>query len=911
VRRFLTSSLHAIVVSRIPCLQHLKGLAKTIVDAESSKPNSAKNSAVLSLDVMELASTLGVQLNLKLTSGQFDDIPAFVDAKMTNFFQGFAYEPVSITMRLKNMKSYVMSLLNHTMRNEDLNQYRLQELAENLQFVARKQHDMSTDITATYHGMIVIFVHADHSFFAQSVDSFDKSVLEDAYQTVLNIQRYASLATVLYTLPNALGFPTSIELDMPSLISVQGTMMKPETTMNTFSSNVTAQLLCEMRADHSIVTHLPLGMSQSVARNAKAIYNLPFNGHVAAEMKPSKEIQLDLTYAIPDVNNPLEVSSLSRTTLNLQASDASQDVISKICPDCNPTVVVLDPSIDIKTETIVNVTYPPMGIEVQAQVFDCPVADIDAHARNAFNWMRNMFGGYRVPFTSHCGVRASVSQSRQFPVKEISSRLKIKYNLPDETETLMKWGKVAVKGDISMIGETDATLRSGKVDAVLEYRGAKQNVSMRLQVDEMPFLKLGKWMMCLKADGNMPTIETDWMDISGYEKPPSAYGSVDCTMGEVKDFNQCPADQIRIKANIKASAGDWVMDRRDQSLAWPYKQCKEERDSQIWAGGMTPQTYACYKSALDFTTLSKYETEVRIATGSVDMASWINSFNDVFRLTIVPHVTYEKTANNFMCNGNYSHVQMNVTVLPNPVNGKRMVEVNTTTSSFVQRQRIPLPASIPIVLQSTNVPSLAVLTYETSIFPTCTVTSQNIRSIDNATWPNTFSSCYSLISSDCGSAPLFAVFARRAAEGSAFPLAVKVDVGDQTIEIIPGLAGNESKFTVRANNAEVDAISKSYTLPEGRQRFYVFKVRYQAPHFIISSPAAGLFVQYSGSHVKVSPSMTHGNQHCGLCGNFNGEQNDEWISPKGCPLNSGNSLIASYTPDRTCFPAYRDVECNQ
>ena len=73
------------------------------------------------------------------------------------------------------------------------------------------------------------------------------------------------------------------------------------------------------------------------------------------------------------------------------------------------------------------------------------------------------------------------------------------------------------------------------------------------------------------------------------------------------------------------------MDRRDQSLAWPYKQCKEERDSQIWAGGMTPQTYACYKSALDFTTLSKYETEVRIATVS-DAASWhrIDSLNVIF-----------------------------------------------------------------------------------------------------------------------------------------------------------------------------------------------------------------------------------------------------------------------------------------
>lgn len=55
-----------------------------------------------------------------------------------------------------------------------------------------------------------------------------------------------------------------------------------------------------MRADHGIVTHLPLGMSQGVGRNSKAILNLPLTVQVAAEVKINKEIQLDVTYAIPE-----------------------------------------------------------------------------------------------------------------------------------------------------------------------------------------------------------------------------------------------------------------------------------------------------------------------------------------------------------------------------------------------------------------------------------------------------------------------------------------------------------------------------------------------------------------------------------------------------------------------------------
>lgn len=53
----------------------------------------------------------------------------------------------------------------------------------------------------------------------------------------------------------------------------------------------------------------------------------------------------------------------------------------------------------------------------------------------------------------------------------------------------------------------------------------------------------------------------------------------------------------------------------------------------------------------------------------------------------------------------------------------------------------------------------------------CLVTSQYIRTLDKVQFENTFSPCYTLVTSDCGSNPLFGVFVRRTA--GLYPLVKK------------------------------------------------------------------------------------------------------------------------------------------
>ncbi len=47
----------------------------------------------------------------------------------------------------------------------------------------------------------------------------------------------------------------------------------------------------------------------------------------------------------------------------------------------------------------------------------------------------------------------------------------------------------------------------------------------------------------------------------------------------------------------------------------------------------------------------------------------------------------------------------------------------------------------------------------------CLITSQYVLTLDKVQLPTTFTPCYTLVSSDCGSAPLYAVLVRRITGG--------------------------------------------------------------------------------------------------------------------------------------------------
>ena len=214
----------------------------------------------------------------------------------------------------------------------------------------------------------------------------------------------------------------------------------------------------------------------------------------------------------------------------------------------------------------------------------------------------------------------------------------------------------------------------------------------------------------------------------------------------------------------------------------------------------------------------------------------------------------------------------------------------------------------------------------------CIATSETIRTSDNVTYAYEPSSCWTLASAACGPSPVYAVFTKKA---SATPLAARVYIGGHLVEFNPQGQGN---IEVSINGAAVSIEDqKETTHKEGSTEIlkYVFNasqvvqsVKQSLPSILISANADTLFilslilktsliflrhsrifrwgntynvysflkvwVAYDGNFVEVVPAPSTFGQHCGMCGNYNRNQGDEWTGKDMEQLDSAAKMVESW-----------------
>lgn len=211
-----------------------------------------------------------------------------------------------------------------------------------------------------------------------------------------------------------------------------------------------------------------------------------------------------------------------------------------------------------------------------------------------------------------------------------------------------------------------------------------------------------------------------------------------------------------------------------------------EKKSKNWAPGIIPQTEACYQSALDFTTLSNYQLDFRFAAIPFQLEKMMGKLGEVISFSLLPYWKAEPTSSGQASQSKeVSHVQVNVTFLPEIVeDDSQRINLHWATNNVIEHyNEVSLPFD-NFLLPSTSISRATRIAYESDVirkidwnidsgtdFPdekfisfltaSCLVTSQYIRTLDKVKFSNNFSPCYTLVTSDCGSNPLFGVFVRR------------------------------------------------------------------------------------------------------------------------------------------------------
>jgi len=191
----------------------------------------------------------------------------------------------------------------------------------------------------------------------------------------------------------------------------------------------------------------------------------------------------------------------------------------------------------------------------------------------------------------------------------------------------------------------------------------------------------------------------------------------------------------------------------------------------------------------------------------------------------------------------------------------------------------------------------------------CNAAPKAVSTFDDITIPYDLPNCYTLISADCFSIPRFAVLARKS--GKTLPLAVKIYIGGNSVELVPIGSG---AIQVKTNDQIV-------TLEQGRvhlfgershnHEYYVEVEKVMTNKYFIRAPLLNLVFRYTGDDVTSFVPASFRAQHCGLCGNFNGQYSRGLVDPSGCIVNNGTELARAYIlRDKDCKDSVPMPVCN-
>ncbi|CAI2356818.1 unnamed protein product [Caenorhabditis sp. 36 PRJEB53466] len=160
----------------------------------------------------------------------------------------------------------------------------------------------------------------------------------------------------------------------------------------------------------------------------------------------------------------------------------------------------------------------------------------------------------------------------------------------------------------------------------------------------------------------------------------------------------------------------------------------------------------------------------------------------------------------------------------------------------------------------------------------CKVQKNQIRTFDDVLYETPLTTCYSLVAKDCSEEPTFAVLTKKAQKNSE-ELIVMVIRGEQ--EIIAQLQNNEIRVTINGKKVQSENFDEQniellgeaaivIELPEGEVRFDGYTVKTQLPTY------------------------SRQNQLCGLCGNNDDENTNEFYSADNTETNNMEEFHRSY-----------------
>lgn len=196
----------------------------------------------------------------------------------------------------------------------------------------------------------------------------------------------------------------------------------------------------------------------------------------------------------------------------------------------------------------------------------------------------------------------------------------------------------------------------------------------------------------------------------------------------------------------------------------------------------------------------------------------------------------------------------------------------------------------------------------------CTVGSQAVTTFDNFTYsmPQINDGCFKLITKDCSPEQNFIVLGAAVGSGKV----IKVYVANKfKVEFLPDKEG-KSVGDIKLNGqsvqlAGIESKPVRQMTKMGPNNLEAFSIEYNGAYYTLQSKLYRFAVSTDGTWIFVQQSKYYAGKSCGICGDANGDQLQEFKSPSSPMKTCKNSsdFVWSHVLPSTCASRPTNIEC--
>jgi len=180
--------------------------------------------------------------------------------------------------------------------------------------------------------------------------------------------------------------------------------------------------------------------------------------------------------------------------------------------------------------------------------------------------------------------------------------------------------------------------------------------------------------------------------------------------------------------------------------------------------------------------------------------------------------------------------------------------------------------------------------------PHCLVHGDHVRTFDNVSYTLPEIGCYKVLAKDCSLNNHFTIMGAKSTENPNYKKAMKIFFGKHKFEAIPTAEG----ITLREDGAKIP-ISEAEPYHHEEDGHEIFHVNFNGFYYTFHSHLYGIEVFYDGNAIYIRPSFFYRGKVCGLCGDYDGDEQDEFKGPEGCSYNDTEAFSYRYAvPDASC-----------